>query len=115
MERSLAFAKRAPSAERAAKMSRSSLALSDLRAAAILVVLAFHSCLAYLGSLPLYAQPFDRPPYQWRAFPIIDDQRWFGFDLFSAAQDVYLMSLMFFLSGIFVWPSLARQGSWDSS
>lgn len=96
-----------------ASKSRSSLALSDLRAAVILIVLAFHSCLAYLGSLPPSAQPFNSPPYQWRSFPIIDNHRWFGFDLFCAPQDVYLMSLMFFLSGVFVWPSLARKGSWD--
>jgi glucans biosynthesis protein C len=92
--------------------TRSSLALSNLRAAAILIVLAFHSCLAYLATLPPSAQPFNSPPYQWRSFPIIDGHRWLGFDLFCAPQDVYLMSLMFFLSGIFVWPSLAREGSW---
>jgi len=96
-----------------ATMSRTSLALSNLRAAVILIVLAFHSCLAYLDFLPPSAQPFNSPPYQWRSFPIIDNQRWFGFDLFCAPQDVYLMSLMFFLSGVFVWPSLARKGSWD--
>jgi glucans biosynthesis protein C len=93
-------------------MSRSSLALSNLRGAAILIVLAFHSCIAYLDFLPSSAPPFDSPPYQWRSFPIIDSQRWFGFDLFCAPQDVYLMSLMFFLSGVFVWPSLARKGIW---
>ncbi len=92
-------------------MSRSSLALSNLRAAAILIVLAFHSCIAYLNFLPAAAQPFNSAPYQWRSFPIIDSRRWFGFDLFCAPQDVYLMSLMFFLSGVFVWPSLARRGS----
>jgi len=96
-----------------ARMSRSSLALSNLRAAVILIVLAFHSCIAYLDSLPSSAQPFNSPPYQWRSFPIIDSQRWFGFDLFCAPQDVYLMSLMFFLSGLFVWPGLARKGGWD--
>ena len=26
-------------------------------------------------------------------------------------QDIYLISLLFFLSGLFVWPSLARSGS----
>jgi len=96
-----------------ANMSRSSLALSDLRAAVILIVLGFHSSLAYLDSLPPSAQPFLSPPYPWRSFPIIDNERWLGFDLFCAPQDVYLMSLMFFLSGVFVWPSLARKGSWD--
>src|SRR5215813_8115381 len=96
-----------------ASMSQSSLALSDLRAAVILIVVAFHSCLAYLDSLPASAPPFSSPPYHWRAFPITDSQRWFGFDLFCAPQDIYLMSLMFFLSGLFVWPSLVHKGSWD--
>lgn len=94
------------------RMSRSSLALSNLRAVAILIVLAFHSCTAYLAFLPSSVEPFNSPPFRWRSFPIIDSQRWLGFDLFCAPQDVYLMSLMFFLSGVFVWPSLARKGSW---
>jgi hypothetical protein len=90
---------------------RSSTALSNLRAIVILIVLAFHSMLAYLGSLPASTPAFDAPPYGWKSFPIVDSQRWFGFDLFCAWNDVYLMSLMFFLSGLFVWPSLARKGS----
>src|SRR5215470_1847173 len=96
-----------------ASKSRSSLALSDLRAAVILIVLAFHSCLAYLDFLPASVRPFTSPPYEWRSFPIVDSHRWFGFDLFCALQNIYLMSLMFFLSGLFVWPSLSSRGSWE--
>jgi peptidoglycan/LPS O-acetylase OafA/YrhL len=92
-------------------MSATSLALSNLRAVVILIVLGFHSVMAYLGSLPTEPHRFDKPPYDWQAFPIIDGQRWFGFDLFCAWNDVSLMSLMFFLSGLFVWPSLKRKGS----
>jgi Acyltransferase family len=92
-------------------MSRSSLALSNLRAVVILIVLAFHSVLAYLDFLPPSSYRLDQPPYLWQAFPVIDSRRWFGFDIFCAWQDVYLMSFMFFLSGLFVWPSLARKGS----
>ena len=92
-------------------MSATSLALSNLRAIVILIVLAFHSVAAYLGSLPSEPHRFDAPPYDWQAFPIIDSQRWFGFDLFCAWNDVSLMSLMFFLSGLFVWPSLQRKKS----
>jgi glucans biosynthesis protein C len=91
-------------------MSGSSLALSNLRAFVILIVLAFHSVLAYLGSLPAEPFPFDIAPFRWNAFPIVDSQRWFGFDIFCAFQDVYLMSFMFFMSGLFVWPSLRRKG-----
>jgi peptidoglycan/LPS O-acetylase OafA/YrhL len=91
-------------------LSRSSVALNNLRACAILSLLAFHSVMAYLGSNPATPFAFDSPPYLWEVHPIIDAQRWFGFDIFCASQDIYLMSLMFFLSGVFVWPSLARKG-----
>ena len=93
-------------------MSRSSVALVNLRAVVILIVLAFHSVLPYLASLPDVAYPFDSAPYLWLAFPIVDSHRWFGFDLFCAWQDIGLMTLMFFLSGLFVPSSLARKGSW---
>ncbi len=98
--------------KRTIALSQSSLALSNLRAVVILVVLAFHSVLAYVQWMPVQSRPFDAPPYGWRAFPIIDDHRWLGFDLFCAWQDVYLMSLMFLLSGLFVWPSLQRKSNW---
>ena len=93
-------------------MSRSSLALANLRGVVILIVLLFHSVLAYLNFIPRAAAPFTSPPYSWRSFPILDSNRFFGFDLFCAWQDVYLMSLMFFLSGLFVWSSLTRKREW---
>jgi surface polysaccharide O-acyltransferase-like enzyme len=89
--------------------SPTSLALANLRGVVILIVLAFHAMLAYLNWIPVTGSGFDTPPYDWRAFPIIDNHRFFGFDLICAWQDVYLMSLMFFLSGLFVWPSLVRK------
>jgi hypothetical protein len=92
-------------------MSRTSLALNNLRAVVILIVLAFHSVSAYLGSLAPSAYPFDKAPYLWNAFPIVDSHRWFGFDVLCAWQDVYLMGLMFFLSALFAWPSLVRKGT----
>jgi len=91
--------------------ARTSLALANLRGVVILLVLSFHSVLAYLDFLPASPFPFDSPPYLWRAFPIVDSERWLGFDLFCAWQDVFLMSLFFFLSGLFVWPSLERKGT----
>ena len=47
----------------------------------------------------------------WRSFPVVDIVRWFGFDLFCAWLDVFLMSFFFLLSGLFVWPSLERKGA----
>ena len=91
-------------------MSKSSVALSNLRAVVIVIVLAFHASLAYVKSAPA-PQRFDQPPFTWEAFPIVDAHRWLGFDIFCAWQDVSLMALMFFLSGLFVGPSLVRKGA----
>ncbi|MBX9824480.1 MAG: acyltransferase [Xanthobacteraceae bacterium] len=91
-------------------MSKTSLSLGNLRAFAILLVVSFHSVIAYVVFKPS-PQPFTAPPYAWRAFPIADPAHWFGFDLYCAFQYVALMALMFFLSGLFVWPSLRRKGA----
>lgn len=91
--------------------SRANLPLSNLRAVVIVIVVAFHSVLSYLASQPTVPFAFNAPPYRWVAFPILDHQRWFGFDLFCAWQDVSLMSLMFFLAGVFTPASLDRKGS----
>jgi glucans biosynthesis protein C len=96
----------APPPRRAA--SPASIALENMRGIVILIVLAFHAALAYVSFAPPTSD-FASPPYSWRAFPILDSHRFFGFDLFCAWQDIYLMSLMFFLSGLFVWPSLMRK------
>ena len=91
-------------------MSQASLAISNLRGIVIIIVLAFHSSLAYLASVPAQSARFDQAPYTWQAFPIVDAHRWIGLDIFCAWQDVSLMSLMFFLSGLFVAPGLLRKG-----
>ena len=92
-------------------MSTPVLALSNLRIAVIVIVVAVHAIMAYLGSSPASSFRFDDPPYRWRSIPIVDPERWFGFDIFCGFQDIYLISLLFFLFGLFVWPSLARSGS----
>ena len=85
--------------------------LSNLRAIIIIIVVAFHSVLPYLASQPATPFPFDVAPYRWVAFPIVDRERFFGFDLFCAWQDLSLMSLMFLLAGLFTPASLGRKGS----
>lgn len=92
-------------------MSKTSVALNNLRGYAILIVLAFHSSIAYVANQPAAALPFDKPPYGWMANPIVDQDRWLGFDLFCAFQFLYMMQLMFFLSGLFAWPSLKRKSA----
>jgi glucan biosynthesis protein C len=91
-------------------MRRASAAVDNLRAVVIVMVLAFHAMMAYVAFLPAHPFAFDAPPYLWRAFPIVDQQRWFGFDLFCAWLDVFLMSFFYMLSGLFVWSSLSRKG-----
>jgi peptidoglycan/LPS O-acetylase OafA/YrhL len=76
-----------------------------LRAFIVLLVLLHHSVLAYAVMWP--AQP--------RTFtiffaPIVDPQRWVGFDVLAIFNDTFFMALMFLLSGLFVWPSLERKG-----
>ncbi len=93
-------------------MPTPSLALNNLRTFAVVLVLAVHASAAYLGSSPVSPFRFDDPPFRWRALPIIDSDRWFGFDIFCAYLDTHLIALLFFLSGLFVWPSLVRKGAW---
>ena len=94
-----------PSARR-----RASLALGNLRGYAIACVVMMHSSIAYLASAPAQISPIDQPGHPWVAFPIVDARRWLGLDLFCAWQDVYFMSLLFFLSGLFVYTSIERDG-----
>ena len=91
-------------------MPKTSLPLKNLRGTLILLIVAFHSFSAYLASEPNSPSAFDHSPDDWTALRIIDDERWVGFDLFSAFQFLYLMQLMFFLSGLFVRPKLQQKG-----
>lgn len=92
-------------------MSRVSAALDHVRGLVIVLVVAFHSVMAYMASLPVSPPRFDAPPYDWMAHPIIDSDRWLGFDLFGACVFLHLMQLMFFLSGLFAAPALLRKGA----
>jgi hypothetical protein len=76
------------------------------------LVLAHHSVLAYLD-LPLpVTKSLAAQPQLWRAFPIVDRAApWTGFTVFSSFNDNFLMSLIFFISGLFVWSSLRRKGA----
>lgn len=91
-------------------MFKSSAALTNLRGFALLMIVAFHSCMAYLSALPA-AQPKFDSPHAWIASPIVDHDRWIGIDIFCALQFLYLMQVMFFVSGLFVWRSIERKGA----
>jgi peptidoglycan/LPS O-acetylase OafA/YrhL len=80
-----------------------------LRAFATVLVIEHHAFLGYLSILPAQAA-FGDPSGPWQAFPIVDPNRWIGFDLPIVWNDITLMSLMFFISGLFVLPGLRRKG-----
>jgi surface polysaccharide O-acyltransferase-like enzyme len=91
------------------KESRSggrTIAIDYLRTFVIVLVLIHHSILAYVNF-----GHFDPVHYLWSTAPIIDSHRWLWFDLIVLFNDIFFMSLMFFLSGLFVWPSLIRKGA----
>lgn len=79
--------------------------LSYLRALVTLLVVAHHSVLAYTYiAVKMPRQGF------LSAIPITDTSRWLGFDVLAGWNDMFFMALMFFVSGLFVWPSLRRHG-----
>jgi hypothetical protein len=86
------------------------LPLGYLRGFVTLLVVAHHAFLAYHS----YAPPHPRSLTQgtwWTAFPISDSQKWPGIEAFIGFNDVFFMSLMFLISGVFVPASLLRKGS----
>jgi peptidoglycan/LPS O-acetylase OafA/YrhL len=86
-------------------------AIGYLRAFVVALVIAHHTALAYHPFAPPVPTSLAAQPRWWEAFPIVDTHRWSGFSLFVGFNDVFFMSLMFFLSGLFVWNGLQRKGS----
>jgi len=82
------------------------IALDRIRVFITLLVVAHHSVLAYVQH-----GYFDQEHYLWSTAPIVDSNKWIGFDLFVLFNDTFFMSLMFLLSGLFVWPSLLQKGA----
>jgi hypothetical protein len=87
------------------------LAVGYLRAFITLLVVAHHAVLAYHPYAPPIPASLVAQPRWWQAFPVVDPQRWSGFSLFVGFNDIFFMSLMFFLSGLFVYHSLERKGA----
>lgn len=85
--------------------STRALWIDYLRSFITVLVVAHHSSLAYTT----FAS-FNRQAYILSTHPIVDEQRWIGLDIFENFNDVFFMSLMFFISGIFALPGLSRKG-----
>lgn len=79
--------------------------LDYLRGFVTVLVVAHHSSLAYTT----FAS-FNPQAYNASTHPIVDTARAYGLDLFEDFNDVFFMSLMFLISGVFVLPALARKG-----
>ncbi len=86
------------------------VAMGNLRAFVTLLVIAHHAVLAYHPHAPPPPASLGAGPMLWQAFPVVDSHRWPGVDLFVGFNDAFFMSLMFFVSGLFLWPSLQRKG-----
>ncbi|HZZ90647.1 MAG TPA: acyltransferase family protein [Caulobacteraceae bacterium] len=82
------------------------VAVGYLRAFARLLVFMLHSAAAY------YAGPHPLGPAELRmSIPIIDPKHFAGARILVAFNEISLMSLLFFLSGLFLWPSLTKKGA----
>jgi peptidoglycan/LPS O-acetylase OafA/YrhL len=83
------------------------VAVGYLRGFARLLVFALHSAAAY------YSGPY--PPVGravlHQSIPVLDTKHFAGARILVAFNEISLMSLLFFLSGLFLWPSLSRKGA----
>jgi len=88
-----------------AKATTRIVSFDYLRAFIIILVLVHHAVIAYstLGYIN-FANPI------YTNSPVVDSQKWRGFDLILLFNDTFFMSLLFFISGFFVWRSLTRKG-----
>jgi glucans biosynthesis protein C len=82
------------------------LSIDYLRTTLTLMVLAHHSCLAYTT----WAH-FDRLDSFRSNAPVVDVTRWAFFDYAENFNDVFFMSLMFFISGLFVYSAIKKHGT----
>jgi peptidoglycan/LPS O-acetylase OafA/YrhL len=81
------------------------VAFDYLRTFAVILVLVHHAVLAYVT----FSQLNPATPITFA--PVVDSQKWSGFDLIALFNDTWFMALLFFISGLFVWRSLTRKGS----
>jgi Acyltransferase family len=85
------------------------VSIGYLRAFITLLVVAHHAAIAYATFAPPVAPSLSAQPRWWQAFPILDSQKWGGASTIVGFNDTFFMSLMFFISGLFVWKSLQRK------
>jgi len=84
---------------------RRDIAIDYLRSSVTVAVVFHHSALAY-NTFSYY----DSAHYARSAAPIVDTARFAPLDAIVGWNDIFFMSLMFFISGLFVVPSIVRKG-----
>jgi glucans biosynthesis protein C len=77
-----------------------------LRAAITVLVVAHHASLAYTT----FAS-FDKEAYINSTHPVVDNSKWIGLDIFENFNDIFFMSLMFFIGGLFLVKSITKKGT----
>ena len=81
------------------------LAIDYLRSSVTVLVVAHHAALAYNTF-----SHFDPAHYMKSTAPVVDTVRWMPLDWFVGWNDMFFMSLMFLISGLFTIPSIDRKG-----
>ena len=94
----------------ASDISARNAPVGALRAFLTLLVIAHHAVLTYHPSAPP-PKASAAPPILWTAFPVVDPQKFGGFGLLTLVNDMFFMSLMFLVSGLFVAESLKARGA----
>jgi hypothetical protein len=84
--------------------------IGALRAFVTLLVIFHHTAMAYHPYAPA-PKAFDAQPILWTAFPVVDPQRAGAFGILTLVNDMFFMSLMFFISGLFVADGLRAKGA----
>ena len=91
--------------ENARRAGGRDLSIDYLRTTLTVMVIAHHSTLAY--TTRAY---FDTAHVFRSTAPIVDSARRVFFDYAENFNDVFFMSLMFFVSGLFIHPAIRRHG-----
>lgn len=81
------------------------IGIDYLRSGVTVTVVAHHAALAYNTF-----SHYNPLRYTESTAPVVDTVRFFPFDVFVAWNDIFFMSLMFLISGLFVAPSITRKG-----
>ena len=96
--------------EKTAALSGRNAPVGAQRAFVTRLVIFNHTAMTYHPYAPA-PKAFDAQPILWTAFPVVDPQRVGAFGILTLINDMFFMSLMFFVSGLFVADGLRAKGA----